>query len=475
MRAAPENSTAQRSTVTTPMLTVCAVAALAVLVWHVFALPLGNLYYGLFNCDLDMQVYRAGGQALLERDPLYRGPVVWEMEFTYTPFAALSFVPLALLGLTSAKVLWWMAIMAALVALVARCLLVLRCENTARTWVFAGTLALVCTALEPVRSTIWLGQINVFLVLMIVWDLTRPDSARLRGIGVGIAAGIKLTPAFFLLYLAWTRQWRALAIATATFATTIGIGFLVRPRDSWTYWGAQVTASGRIGSVDSPGNQSINGFLAQLLRFFDAQSFISHATGKIVYTPPTWMWLAAATPVILLGLGAAVLAYRSGRSLLAITLTGMTSACASPFSWGHHWVWFVPLFVLAIHHVCSHPTRGRWVAFAVVLSVSFCWWWNYPDREPLAESPHPIGIGLFMLPRDDIPAWWSYIAVPIYAGCYPFLLIATALYVIARRHDSADHLVSPGTGDNRVVHLDRLDSADPERSTREHLLDRSGR
>ncbi|MEU0544229.1 glycosyltransferase 87 family protein, partial [Nocardia sp. NPDC005978] len=366
--------------VTNRVLAVCACLSVGVLVWHVFALPLGNPYYGLFNCDLDMQVYRAGGQALLERNPLYRGPVVWEMEFTYTPFAAITFVPLALFGLTATKVIWWLAIMAALIALVARCLLVLRFERTPRTWLFATLLALLCTALEPVRSTIWLGQINVFLVLLIVWDLTRPASARTRGMGVGIAAGIKLTPAFFLVYLACTRQWRAFGVAVATFAGTIGVGFLVRPRDSWTYWGAQVATSGRVGSVDSPGNQSINGFVAQLLRFLDAQSFISTAPGWAVYTPPTWLWLAAATPVIVLGLAAAVVAHRTGRTLLAVTLTGMTSACASPFSWGHHWVWFVPLLVLALHHGLTTRERRRWAPTAVVLARCLGWWWNYPDR-----------------------------------------------------------------------------------------------
>ncbi|MGV9410844.1 glycosyltransferase 87 family protein [Nocardia sp. NPDC003693] len=453
--SAPRGTSTAARAVADPVLAVCAVLAVGVLVWHVFALPLGNPYYGLFSCDLDMQVYRAGGQALLDRNPLYQGPVVWEMEFTYTPFAALTFVPLALLGLTAAKVIWWLSIMAALIALVARCLRVLRYENTARTWAFAVLLAVLCTALEPVRSTIWLGQINVFLVLMIVWDLTRPPAARLRGLGVGVAAGIKLTPAFFLLYLACTRQWRTLAVATAAFAGTVGVGFLARPRDSWTYWGAQVTTSGRVGSVDSPGNQSINGLLAQLLRFLDADGFISEASGWAVYTPPTWMWLAAALPVVALGLAAAVVAHRTGRILLAVTITGMTSACASPFSWGHHWVWFVPLAVLALQHARTAADRRGLLPLATVLSIAFCWWWNYPDRPPLAESPHPIGIGLFMLPRDDIPDWWSYLAVPFYAGCYPLLCVLTVASVLLSRN--------------------RTGVAGPAPTTRAHVPDRSRR
>ncbi len=51
--------------------------------------------------------------------------------------------------------------------------------------------------MEPIRTTLWLGQINIFLLLLIVWDLGRDEKSRLRGIGAGVAAGVKLTPAFF--------------------------------------------------------------------------------------------------------------------------------------------------------------------------------------------------------------------------------------------------------------------------------------
>ncbi|QDP79069.1 DUF2029 domain-containing protein [Nocardia otitidiscaviarum] len=426
--------------VSTGAVVVAVVAALATVAWHLYAIPIGAPYYGLFDNDVDQYVYTAGGAAIRYGASLYDAPVFFEMEFTYTPFAALLFVVFTLTTPVVAKTLWWLAIMAALIALVVVCLRALRYRDTARTWVFATALAVVCTAFEPVRSTIWLGQINVFLVLLVVWDLTRPRASLSRGVGVGIAAGIKLTPAFFLVYLVWTRQWRAFWTATATFAATIGIGFLIRPTDSTTYWTRQFTAPARVGPVDSPANQSVYGLLAQLLRFFDADRFAVHGPASTVYVPPTWMWLAVATPLVLLGLHAASLAYRRGHTLLSVTIAGMASACASPFSWGHHWIWFVPLFVLAVHHARTSTGRYRLFPAAIVFLVSFCWWWNYPDRPPLQDAPHPIGIGLFMLPRDDIPTWWAAIAVPFYSSCYSLLAAAAAVYVIGR--DSTDPLRS---------------------------------
>ncbi|BEK89869.1 hypothetical protein NSK11_contig00015-0004 [Nocardia seriolae] len=402
------------------------------LVWHVYAIPVGNPYYGLFSNGLDLEVYRAGGQAVRGGTGLDEGPVVFGMEFTYTPFAALLFLPLTVLSLVKAKALWGLATMLALVALTGRCLLVLKYRNTVRTWLFAALLAVLCSVLEPVRTTIWLGQINVFLVLLIVWDLTRPPSARLRGVGVGIAAGIKLTPAFFLLYLACTRQWRSLGIATGAFAATIAAGFAIGPHNAYSYWRGQVTAAGRVGAVDSPGNQSVNGFLAQLLRFLDIRRFSSDASGMTVFAPPTWMWLAVLLPIVALGLTAATLAHRTGRELLAITVTGMTAACTSPFSWGHHWVWFVPLVILAWQHARTAATRWAWPAPAAVALIAFSWWWTFSDRPPMEGSPHPIGIGLVMMPRPDNSVWFAYFTVPAYAGCFIAVQVATSCYAIRR-------------------------------------------
>ena len=61
--------------------------------------------------------------------------------------------------------------------------------------------------LEPVRTTIALGQISIVLLAIVVLDLlplSRPS--RWQGVGVGIAAGIKLTPMFFIPFLLVTRS-----------------------------------------------------------------------------------------------------------------------------------------------------------------------------------------------------------------------------------------------------------------------------
>lgn len=433
----------QSRTIGTPALVAAAAVAVAVVVWHVYALPIGDPFYGLFKNFADLSIYRAGGDAIVHRTGLYDDAILFGMQFTYTPFAAIVFAPFALVSQTVTNLVWWSATFAALVALIAVSFRSLGYRPVPRLWLLSTLLAVAVTALEPVRSTIWFGQINVFLVLLVVWDLTRPGGSRLRGTCTGIAAGIKLTPLFFLAYLAVTRQWRTAVTTGAAFAATIAVGFTVVPADAWSYWTRQVMHAGRVGPVDAPSNQSANGMLAQLLRFYDVTTYQDPVTG--VFAPPTWMWLLFAGMLAVVGLAAATIAHRRGHVLLAVVLTGMNSAVASPFSWGHHWVWFVPLFVIALHYAATARSRLALLAPVIVTVPTFSWWWHYRGGEPLHGTDHPIGIGLFMFPRF-YPYWWTDILVPIYASCYLLVFVAAVATTITLTR-TAQH----GTDGPRVL------------------------
>lgn len=425
---------ARRPVIGVPMLVAAAVAAVAVLVWHVVALPIDKTYYGLFYNFADLAAYRAAGDVVLHRGAVYGSAVLVGMEFTYPPFAGILFVPLALVSQAKANILWWAGTFAALVALVALSLRSLGYALDKRAALLSVLLAIVVTSFEPVRQTIWFGQINVFLVLLVVWDLTRADGSRLKGIGTGIAAGIKLTPGFFVVYLALTRQWRTCVTVVATFAATVAVGFAVMPSQAWLFWMAQVSNPQRVGPVDSPSNQSVNGFVAQMLAWYDVSRF-QHPDKNWVYEAPLWLWLPLALVAGVLGLAASRVAHRLGQELLAVVLTGQTAATVSPFSWGHHWVWFVPLFVLALHYAMTAAARWRWLVPAALMVPVFSWLYSYYDGPEIRGAPYPIAIGFFMMPRSH-DVWWNELTVPLYAGCYPavFVITAVAVLLAARRH-----------------------------------------
>ncbi|UAK38925.1 glycosyltransferase 87 family protein [Gordonia bronchialis] len=417
-----------------------AVLAVLSVAWQIRALPFDDPFYGLFQNGTDLRVYQAGGRVVLDGIPLYRHSVLWGLDFTYPPFAALIMTPLALVATGTAMAIWWSVTFAALFAAIMLSFRSLGYRVDARLLVLSALAAVAATSLEPVRTTIWLGQINIILMLLVLVDLVlldtlRPGSRlqklRLGGIGVGIAAGIKLTPAFFVVYLLALRRWRSALTAAVAFVVTVAIAFVIVPSDSWRYWTVDAAgASTRIGRVDSPANQSVNGFICQLLAYFDIRRFAHPGPGGPVFTAPWWLWMPIALIAAGLGLWAAVVAHRLGRQLLSVTIAGMTASAVSPFSWGHHWVWFVPLLVVAFDQAYRSRSRWWWAAPAAIVALSFNYWYNWWNSGPRWTADHAIALGLFMMPRWPDPQWFDYPLVLLYAGCYPLVLLLTIVVTL---------------------------------------------
>ncbi|MFI9381431.1 glycosyltransferase 87 family protein [Kutzneria sp. NPDC052558] len=336
--------------------------------------------------QIDLEVYRAGGLTVLDGRPLYDHPLVASLMFTYTPFAAIIFAPLALLPLVGTEIVYTVVTLLLLLFAIARC------------WRWLGyrrdrasvVVVLLCTGLalmfEPVRTTFYLGQINVLLLAIVVGDLLRTRKSNWTGIGVGIAAGIKLTPLIFIPYLLVTRQFKAAGVATASFVGTIALGFVIKPGDAYAYWlGQKFSEVSRVGDVWSTGNQSLRGFLARLVSPPEA-------------TQNAWVLLAAVFGI--LGLAAAVLAHRRGEELLAVSLIGMCSTAVSPYSWSHHWVWFVPLFVFALNRALTTGRAAMWALATYVLVAVFAWPVAFPVHDPGARAA--AGIWMIDWPGDVV-------------------------------------------------------------------------
>ena len=219
----------------------------------------------------DLSIYAAGGAAVLHGTPLYQLRFAFGLRFTYPPFAALLFAPLTWLPAIAGQVL---VSAATVLALPVTSYLVLRLPP----WPAqlsrdrAAQLALAFSAaaiwLEPERTNLKYGQINVFLTTLVLLDLAWIERGRNRGLGgalIGIAAGIKLTPAVFAVYLLATRRYRAAATAAAAFAGTVAIAFALVPGDAARYWDLSFLDPGHVGRIQNVANQSLLGALARVL------------------------------------------------------------------------------------------------------------------------------------------------------------------------------------------------------------------
>ena len=400
------------------------VAAVAVWLQDVIV-PFATPFWGLFDNQLDLDVYRAGTQTVLDGGSLYDAKLLGQMDYTYAPISAIIFVPFALMSFEVARIVWTAGIFIALYLVIMLCFRSLGRQATWPLRIIALSLIAIALLLEPVRTTVWYGQINVFLLLIILADLLRVerpkgDSSRGMGIGTGIAAGIKLTPLIFILYLAILRRWRAMFGVIAGFVGTIVVGFIVLPSESWAYWTDKLFDSNRVGAPQTVGNQSIRGWLANLIHT-DA--------------PNSLLWGVLALAALALGMYAAVLAHRRGQELLALSLVGMTACAISPMSWGHHWVWFVPILVICVNlmlRVDLSPLRRTLAGAACIglILVSFSWrtYLAHPIWFVNKTVPDAYLIGLFF--KHGI-SWLEWFTVYPYNAV--FLCTAIATIVIYRR------------------------------------------
>lgn len=371
----------------------------------------GLLWPNGFVFFIDIDVYQAGGRALVHGASLYDGPLVQTFNFTYTPAAAIVFVPLAFLPAT---VLHLGMAAVNLVAVFGAAWFAGRIAGIPagrKLAVGAVVVASIALWLEPVHTTLWLGQINLVLLVLVLWDFSRSDGARTKGIAIGIAAGIKLTPVIFIVYLLVTRRFRAAAVAAGTFAATIAAGFVVAPHDAARYWGGVFLDSSRIAQSNLLPNQSINGMLARIAPSGSA---------------PTVLWLALAAIVFLIGIALARRAHAFGHELLAVGMVGVLGTAISPFSWGHHWVYVIPLVVFCWHYATTISKAGWWLG-ALVCLLTLAWLMSFPSH----DDPYGPSFGLYYL---DIGAWPGQY---VYQNAYLFVdvavLVFTAFWLRARR------------------------------------------
>ncbi|WP_394620673.1 mannosyltransferase [Lentzea sp. JNUCC 0626] len=275
------------------------------------------------------------------------------LPFTYPPFAAAVFLPLSALPWTAARVVWQVLSLICLWWLVRTALKALNDGEFDETW---RRRALLWTAIalwfEPVRKTLDFGQINLVLVAGVFAAMLATRQV-VAGLGVGVAAGLKLTPAISGLYFLVTRRWKAALWSIGGFLITVALGFAVSAQDSWRYWFELLGAADRVGPVGSVINQSLRGALSRSLGYDVEMS---------------WPWLLAVVVSAVVTGFALRAAVRAGDTLSAVITVQLFGLLVSPISWSHHWLWVIPLVLWLVYARRNLVLAGVW-AVAVLSDV----------------------------------------------------------------------------------------------------------
>lgn len=324
-----------------------------------------SLYLALRNYQVDIDVYRMGGQHILSPDLYSTKFGNSGLLFTYTPFAALLFALLTFnLGIWSLQCAWAVINVVTLGALLYLSIrIVVPRLGRMQMLRWALLLSFPALALNPVLNTVGLGQINLVLCLLITWDLATDRKIGGRtlpgGVATGLAAAVKLTPLIFVPYLIITRRAREARSAVLTFIACESIAFIVSPHDSWIYWAHDALDTKRAGALLYSSDQNLSSVLQR----------IHHGSVSAFVTVPVLLVIGVG------GLALAAWAHRRSSVMLGVLVCAMTGLVISPITWVHHMVWVVPAIVwLAVG--ADRPRRGPVLAgtAAVLFVVAPIWW-----------------------------------------------------------------------------------------------------
>ena len=271
----------------------------------------------------DLLDFIEGGRSVLIGRDIY-ADIPGVLRFNYPPFGAVVMIPLALMGLPLAfPLLTALSIGGYAVIVVA----------VARLAGLPPRLALLIglggLALEPVFRTVALGQVNLCLAALVVVDLFLLPQ-RFRGTLIGVAAGIKVTPALFGLIFLFRREWGSGVRCVGAFGLTVAVGWMLAPLSAPQYWLHFEWLQRFVADATVTQNQSLRALLVR-------------ATGSAVPEP---LVTGAMVLVIVAGLVAVWRQSRAGADLAAVVGLAAVGLVVTPISWTHHWVWVVPGLIL---------------------------------------------------------------------------------------------------------------------------------
>ena len=386
----------------------------------------GWLLFGKIPYRIDIEVYRMGGQAWLDGRALYAGDAVFhtlaglDLPFTYPPLAAIVFSPFGWMSLPVASVT--ITVITLILVLLSTWIVLTRLAVwpasavtrepawLRRAWLAAAIVALAVMYLEPIGANFDFGQINVVLMTLVIADCLPRRTPWPRGMLLGIAIALKLTPAVFLLYFLLRRDGRAALTAVGSFVAASLLGCALAWSDSAEYWTKTILHTDRIGSAALNTNQNIAGALARL--------GLDKSTHFVLWTLACF----AALALTIWAVRRVLLANQPALALMCVALFGLV---VSPVSWSHHWVWALPTVVTGA--VIAY--RGRNIALGLVTAVGVVLM---------------IWVPLELLPKhhEETASWWRQLLGMSYVWWALAVIVVAGLTVVRA---GASPRRSPGT------------------------------
>jgi hypothetical protein len=330
------------------------------------------------------------GRRFLAGEFLYAGG----HDFPYPPFSGMIFALAALLPMPVAKAVFYPVGVAALLVLVwtLRCLgrSTFQLNETQAFW--AATMALFLAVQFILRDQAELG-LNTAMVTL-TWlsiYLWRQRRDLLAGSSLGVAIAIKCTPAIFLGYFVWKRQWR-MAICTAAAALFFTAAPIVwQGPASWSdhmrSWvanavhgisgtGSDFEASEMLRTKNMSLRPSLMGYLGGLPEN-SRRSWDPPSIEFLNLSPAVAGWVVNAILLTILAIfiwwsRGVVVARDDPRLLWEFAAAGVLMLLFSPITWGQHCVALLPACYLIAGLLVVRDRLPRWIIVLLSVYIFFC-------------------------------------------------------------------------------------------------------
>ena len=311
-------------------------------------------------------------------------------------------------------------------------------------WARALTVLL---SIGPIVGDLQHGNVNLFILFLVVAALTAFRTRRdlLSGLLLGLAVACKVTPALFIPYFLWKRQWRVLAGCAAGLLLFLWPGFVPALFLGWEDNQKQVGSwytemvypfivEGKVTSEHN--NQSLPGLVTRLATH--SASFSTYVNG--VYTPTEYDNLVELTPAQArwlvkgcMGLFALVVVWRlrtpteprRGWRLSAefsFILLGML--LFSERTWKHHCVTLVLPFAVLCYYLATQAASRlpRWGLIGCLTVVTLL---MLSTSSGLFTDDSTLGGNVAGLFGKQAQVYGAYV--------WAYLVLAATLVVILRR------------------------------------------
>jgi len=339
--------------------------------------------------DDDFKLHWETGRRFLAKEFLYTGG----HDFPYPPFFGMTFAPTALLPMPIAKAAFYPVGVAALLALLWTMRRLIRSAfslNEKQTfWVTAIAVFLAIQFIIHDQAELGLNTALVALTWLAIY-FWKQHRDLLAGVSLGAAIAIKCTPAIFLGYFLWKRQWRMVMWTTGAALLFTAAPMIWQGPTSWSMhmrnWVGTavegVSGSGFEANEDfRDKNMSLRPVLMRYLVRQPAGNFDRNLDPPpldfLDLSPGVASGIVDSILVILLAVflwwsRGAVGARDEPRLLWELAAVGLLMVLFSPITWGQHCVALLPACFLIAALLLLRDRFPRWIIALLSIYVFFC-------------------------------------------------------------------------------------------------------